>query len=292
MIIRALSLARNTAAAAISSGSANRPVGICAFSASPAGLSQNSRPRGVSTTVGLIVLAVTPRPAHSRASTFVNPTRPGLGDAVRDMSRQCHGRRLRSQADNRAAALRQHDAAYVLTHGEGTSQIHREGGVPLIAGEILSRTQNGQTSAVDQDVDAPEASHDFLDGADYPTFVGDVAGNRSGYAARFSQPLHRINGAVEHNDGRPLARVRLDDGLTNPRGAAGHHGDLVHEREAEVHGRFGHTQDASGCDYGTEVSCQALLGHQVDRHELHGLDGRSGCFEDQIGQRVMWNVAW
>src|SRR5215212_10560723 len=64
----AASLARNTAVAAISAGRANRPVGIWLFSFSPSGLSHAVRPSSVSTTVGLIVLAVTPRPAHSSAS--------------------------------------------------------------------------------------------------------------------------------------------------------------------------------------------------------------------------------
>jgi hypothetical protein len=35
-------------------------------------------PSGVSTTVGEIVLAVTPRPAHSRASTLVSPITPNF----------------------------------------------------------------------------------------------------------------------------------------------------------------------------------------------------------------------
>ena len=64
--------------AAISSGRANRPVGICALSASPLGPSHAFRPRSVSTTVGDTVLTVTPRPAHSEASTFDSPTTANL----------------------------------------------------------------------------------------------------------------------------------------------------------------------------------------------------------------------
>src|SRR5258708_12728868 len=55
-IIAAASLARNKAQAAISSGYANRPVGIFFFIASPTSPAQALRPSSVRTTVGEIAL--------------------------------------------------------------------------------------------------------------------------------------------------------------------------------------------------------------------------------------------
>ena len=66
--------------------------------------SQALRPRSVRTTVGLIVLAVTPRAAHSDARTLVRPTSPEFGGAVGGVGQQRDAGGLRGEVDHLAGA--------------------------------------------------------------------------------------------------------------------------------------------------------------------------------------------
>ncbi len=70
--------AKKSATAATSSGSAKRRVGMSTFMASPFSPAHALRPRSVMTTVGEMAFTVTPRGAHSYASTLVSPSTPAF----------------------------------------------------------------------------------------------------------------------------------------------------------------------------------------------------------------------
>ncbi|VTR41733.1 Uncharacterised protein [Serratia fonticola] len=170
----AASLARNSALAAISSGSAKRLRGIFCFICSATSPDHALRPNSVSTTVGEMAFTRHVVRPPLQCQNLGQTNHASLAGAVSQMIGQGDDSSLRGQVDNAATALTNKIVAHGLTGKEHPFQVHRHGAIPSVFGQFFRRIQRDNPGAIDQHIQPPEMGIGLRNRLFYRGFVGDV----------------------------------------------------------------------------------------------------------------------